>query len=279
MNPKARKSKLKPARINKDLGWNRKKVFTGSFPYRRRRLIKAALWLFILFGIGFVIFNSQLWKVSSVSCLPMPEPVAQTTTADWCRAVKEVVLGKNIFLINANSLEASLQDRFPPLNRLTLKRRWPAGLEVSFSSRVPLIAFNNENPESTSSGSPRSYFFVDETGLVFAKTAEVSGILKINYPGYSALKVGDRLEKGFLLFVIDLLKEFRRLGFNAEAAQWLEQSTFVVQLKGGPAVYLSADKDARTQARILQLVAEKYRIEGKVLQRVDLRFKDPVVEY
>ncbi len=276
MNPKVRRSKLKTTRVNKDLGWNRKKVFTGSFPYRRRRLIKAALCLFILFGLGFVIFNSQLWKVSSVSCLPVPGSSAET---GWCKAVKEEVLGKNIFLINVSSLEASLQDRFPPLNRLTLKRRWPAGLEVSFSSRVPLIAFNNENPESTSSGSPRSYFFVDETGLVFANTTDVSGILKINYPGYSALKVGDRLEKGFLLFVIDLLKEFRRLGFDAEAAQWLETSTFVVQLKGGPAVYLSSDKDARTQARILQLVLEKYRIEGKVLQRVDLRFKDPVVEY
>ncbi len=276
MNPKVRRSKFKTTRVNKDLGWNRKKVFTGSFPYRRRRLIKAALCLFILFGLGFVIFNSQLWKVSSVSCLPVPGSSAET---GWCRAVKERVLGKNIFLINANSLEASLQDHFPPLNRLTLKRRWPAALEVGFSSRIPLIAFNNENPESTSSGSPRSYFFVDETGLVFANTTDVSGILKINYPGYSALKVGDRLEKGFLLFVIDLLKEFRRLGFNAEAAQWLETSTFVVQLKGGPAVYLSADKDARTQARILQLVLEKYRIEGKVLQRVDLRFKDPVVEY
>lgn len=52
-----------------------------------------------------------------------------------------------------------------------------------------------------------------------------------------------------------------------------------IDLKNGPQVIVSSQKDIRAQLDSLQLILLRAKIEGKKIKRVDLRFNKPVVVY
>lgn len=68
------------------------------------------------------------------------------------------------------------------------------------------------------------------------------------------------------------------LGFETESIKSLDES-FEVTLSGNLLVLFSREKEYASQVASLQFILSRSKIEGKIPQKIDLRFDKPVLTY
>jgi hypothetical protein len=148
-----------------------------------------------------------------------------------------------------------------PVGELSFKNRYPRRVRVTINERVPVAKISSAGGR---------LFLIDEKGVVFSQ-ANQEGLREVVLDIKETISLGSRLN-GTLVSII-LLDE-PAVQFVGEA-----ENGFRAQTAAGLVVFFSSRKDVSEQVRALQAILKKYNIEGKTLQKVDLRFERPVVAY
>lgn len=232
-----------------------------SFLRKNLRKITFGLIFIFLLVICLLFLRSEFFLVKNIII---------TTDFDFSRnseLVKtlEKIKGQNIFLVNEKELTTKIMMSEVKIGNVLVKKEFPEKILVNIKKREPLVAISAMD----------FFFLVDKEGLIFDKTKIPSGLPIVDL-GLQSLEVGSRIEKGksSVLLVFERLK-----GEEEIKSGKISGSEFYLELGGGTTVIFLLDSDLSGKSQALQMILNRFRIEGKRPTRIDLRFEKPIVVY
>jgi len=254
--------------------------------------------LFLAFSIAILlIYKSPIFKTKNVNIL-WDNPGFSLPSVE--NIFKSQTINKSIFLISKIDILKMAKDE-PVVKDVSVTKKYPSGLLIEVETREPFLEgrwFNPEKEASVSSLISRDFFgiaskqasgsgepyLLDKEGVIFWKGSKFGSELPVFFfidgstpvPGE---KVSGRQNRAGLAFASDLLAGRGPSGFPGLSFLVSDRDQLLVKLAGGPYVFLPHQDSYLELLGSLKLILDKYRVEGKMLKKVDLRFNNPVVEY
>lgn len=81
-----------------------------------------------------------------------------------------------------------------------------------------------------------------------------------------------------LSFEDKLREKLLKINLKPESYFYINESDIEVGFQGNLKVIISKTKSLESQLTSLQLIVKRFRIEGRRIKKIDLRFKNPVIE-
>lgn len=204
----------------------------------------------------------------------------------WCLFLQERVVGRNFLFLGLDSIKKSFTAEFPEFDSLKLWRDWLSlTIKSQVKERVPLalLISSPSLTEATPSAEvllSADAVLVDREGFLFRRFSALPGRLPFFYFGEKGVLGESRqLTSPFWRFSLEFLAGLEALGVEPISLERLTAGSIDVWTNNGLTVSFLSEGSAKEKLTILQLLLEKYRIEGKRLKKIDLRFDEPVVTY
>ena len=241
--------------------------------------------LFVLLAIFFFVFKSDVFKVNNISVLFEGYGYDSESIKD---RINSAFIGKNIFWLNEGGVSSALKKEYLSIVSTRLIRNLPRSVLFYVSQRDPVAMIVPVAPDFQSSpsavismavkegSSPSQRLLIDKSGLLFYE-ASVSGMTIIVTDGGNAT-LGNLMSKSSDKFMIKTVSQMKTADVPASLITGIYGDVLVV-LKDKSFAWLTPTKEVDYQVEILKMIIEKYRIEGKGIAKIDLRFKNPVVEF
>lgn len=77
---------------------------------------------------------------------------------------------------------------------------------------------------------------------------------------------------------IDLVNQLAQSGLSISYINFLDNNTIEASLSSGIRVIFSTEKDIKEEVASLQLILGRFKIEGRKVNKIDLRFKNAFIE-
>jgi len=271
--------------------WPRKHYFL------RRRLMNKFVIIFLLLTLT---LSLVIWQLGILNI----QEIHITIKDDSCivpdgtkNQIK--VMGQNILFVDKKDILLNLQRVIPCIKDITISPEFPGKLRISIIPRVPMAVVQSFRPvispdiktleasQSSSSAlidtSPPQpsgkVFLADNDGFLFGSYVK-EDIIPNLFIEEQDLKINMQLNtRNFNIIgqAFKLLNSSLVLNdINLTNTKLAGQSLIIfAQYK----VILSLQKDIPLQLASLQLITEKAKIDGRLLEVVDTRFNKPVVVY
>ncbi len=223
----------------------------------------------VLLGVGllvggfYLVFKSDFFIIKKVNC----QVKDKTSVADekrWCEQAKRSAIGQRIFLLKEQAIAGEIRKKFLPVGDVVFKKKYSQTVVVQISERKPIAKISRPGGLE---------FLVDKEGVIYSEVQpEWQGLKTVVLELGSELALGQTIDANIVLLI--LLEE-----------PWVSSVKFAgqtgIEVKGDEelTIFFSREKDLAGQIRSLQTVLQKYKIEGKSLKQVDLRYEQPVVRY
>lgn len=263
--------KIIAPRAKKKISW-RPLVWRVAFS---RKLVTIFLLLIVLAIFAYLFLQSDLFSINKVNFhWVRADRVPQQQMQEL---IKSGTLGENLITFKDKSLAEYVVDYSLTILSVDFRKQWPNELGVYITGRAPLaivVASSSAVPAEQES------FVIGETGLIFdlALEDEILPRISLNAEG---LGLGTELSSQEVAAYLEVLKETVRYNLPLVWLDYSAEGCLTFQLRDGPVVLLNTGSEESISASVssLRLVLEKYRIEGRKLAKVDLRFNKPVVSF
>ena len=212
--------------------------------------------------ILYLVFKSDFFTIKKINCSVQDK----TSLADekrWCEEAERLLFGKRIYS-NLTTVVVNLEHKFLPVEEALIKKKYPQTVTVQIVERTPIAKVCPPGGLE---------LLVDREGVIYAETQAESQNLKT-----VILELGFELTLGQAVgpdVVSLILLEEPQISF----VKYTGQEGLEVKANGQLTVFLSREKILEPQLRDLQKIVQKYKIEGKDLKQVDLRYDQPVIKY
>ena len=230
-----------------------------------RRVGIVFLFFCFLAALFHLVFKSDYFVVKNINCWVQDK----TSLADekrWCEQARRELIGQRILFLSLKSepVEGVLRSRFLPIGNVAVKRKLPQTVLVQINERKPIAKVCPPGGRE---------FLVDEEGATFSEvTPETKDLKKVSLELGLELALGQRLGEDVIFLILLEDPQVRSI-------KYIGQEGIEVQAEENLAILFSREKNLEAQARSLQMIVQKYKIEGKELKQVDLRYEQPVVKY
>ncbi len=239
------------------------RIQTRIFRRWMKRVGIVVLFLGFLAGTFYLVFKSEILTIKNVNC----EVIDKTSIADekrWCEEAERLLLGKRTVWSNLTTTVVNLEYKFLPIGEVVLQKKYPQTIIVQIIERTPIARI-------CPSGGLE--FLVDKEGVVFSETTpETEDLKKIVLELEAPLAVGQVIGEDTILLILLEDPQIRSIKHTG-------QGGIEVQTEENLTILFSREKNLESQIRSLQMIVKKYRIEGKQLKSVDLRYDQPVIKY
>lgn len=185
---------------------------------------------------------------------------------DTKRFFKEQLKGKNLITLDTLKVSARAVSNFPVIESATIEKKFPREVQVFLTERSPLAIISARNGN----------FVVDKNGQVFCEAGENTILPKVLFK--DNLNIGDLVSAKNIVARIRLLSALKEKSIPVSEVSVAESSISAL-IKNGPSAIFEIDSDFSELVSLLKQIILKYRIEGKDLRKVDLRFQNPVVSF
>ena len=217
---------------------------------------------FLVF-IFYLIFKSDYLTVKRVECR-VKEKTSLADENRWCETVKREVLGQRILSLKRQAIASEIRQKFLPVGDVAITKKYPQTAIVQISERKPIA-------QVCPSGGLG--LLVDKEGVIYAETqAEPQNLKTVSLELGFELTLGQEIGADIVSLI---LLEEPQISFIKSTGQEGLEVVSNAQLK----IFFSRKRDLRQQIENLQKIIQKYKIEGKELSQVDLRYDQPVIKY
>ena len=214
--------------------------------------------IFLVFGYFFVLKPFLLIEKIKV------EGVLETEAQRVIEQSERFVVGENFYTVDQENLSKILESKIPDYKLLKYERKFPQGNLLFFEKRTPLFYVS----------SPNGTFLVDNDNFVMSSAGSYLGYdVRIKYD--RNLELGTKiLDPNFINAVAFVSKDTVVNILNNEVT---------IDLKNGGIVYLPQKNDELKNyedvSLLLQKIIQKYRIENREIDTIDLRYSKPLIKY
>lgn len=106
---------------------------------------------------------------------------------------------------------------------------------------------------------------------------ESNDYIQLFLPQETSPQAGQKLEDPTSTFAIELAGLLKKSDFHATSIRIIAQDNILVYDQKQTIAYFSAQKDPREQVNTLQRVLAEARIDDDKIDKIDLRFENPVI--
>lgn len=185
--------------------------------------------------------------------------------------IKEILksnIGINIFKISAGSIKSNIKNNFLSLEKVSVKRIFPSKIKVQVYEKTGAAVIIREGEYEG--------LLIDKDGFVLGFATSDLNYTKIYYTNINEFSVGSFTNNKDILDILSLIEVFKTNSIKIENIM-IYGDSYKLNISG---ILVFLNKvDGKDKSELLNKIIKKYQIEAKVLEKVDLRFKDPVVEY
>lgn len=119
--------------------------------------------------------------------------------------------------------------------------------------------------------------------LIFLIMIAISLIRKVDFSSYLNLREEKSIVKPIPDFLIkdsegELEEKLKKLNLKPVRILFLDKKDIKILLPNGIEVFLTSEKDLDPQLTSLHLIINRFKIEGRGVKKIDLRFKNPIIE-
>lgn len=232
--------------------------------HRWFKLVLAVLFIFAALAGGYyLVFKSDFLIIKTVNC-SVKDKTSLADERRWCETAERLLFGKRIFLPNQQALADEIGRKFLPVGEISIKKNYPQTVAVTISERKPTAKVANPGG---------AFYLVDKEAVIFAQAdSEISSLSEV------ILDLGVEPSLGSTI-ASDILELVRLEEPKVLQIKYIGANSIEVKSGEVPLILFSRQKEISQQIRSLQIVSQKYKIEGKELKKIDLRFDKTVVEY
>jgi len=228
-----------------------------------KKVLLAGFVLGVIAGGFYLVFKSDFLTVKHINCAVKDK----TSLADekrWCQAIEREVRGQRIFFLKQQAIASKIREKFLPVGEVAFQRKYPQTVSVQIVERKPIAKVCRPGGLE---------FLVDKEGVIYAEVPPESKDLKkviLELDFEPAL--GQTISPDIVSLILLEEPQISMIKFNG-------QEGIEAGASGELKIFFSRKKDLLNQIHSLQMILKKYKIEGKSLKSVDLRYKQPVVRY
>lgn len=208
----------------------------------------------------------------------------------------EIEIDKNFLLpffnksyleINVGNIASQITKKYPEIDSIVIKKTFPNSVSLTVIKRTPVaIAVNGLLTQNSIEGEASDsvnikYGFEKKEGQEFL--IDIKGSLlekkEVNLPiiglDLQNKVPGDSMASPTVLFMLQTLQKL------TEKPYWIvsQDEKIVFFNPDGSLVLLDSSKNLAEQLSSLQLITNRFRIEGRKFEYLDLRFQKPVVKF
>lgn len=222
----------------------------------------------ILVGVTVVATIGLLYQFFKVKSVEVVETTACLSSQD--SSFEESLVGKNIFLIQKDQIEAKLKTNYDCIDQIKIDRHLPSNLKITTTVKGPVARISDS-------------LAVSENGLVVESQANLP-ILFLN--GNQPKKAGEQLTGRDILFALQVIKALLQADFLASNIRIVDPKNIAFYNRQGLVVLFTSDKEADLQIDSLQYIISRSKIDATKneifllkIAKIDLRFDKPVIVY
>ena len=248
-----------------------------------QRLLRAFFLLIALLSFIYVVFKSNFFWIAEVETFFEgrgfdTEPVRNFVTSQ--------LVGRHILFLDEKKLSEETRRKFLSVAEIRTELNLPNKIAVYIIQREPVakLLFDFETSsdlaiiqslakEATSSS---ERILVDDSGLLFFRGLRPELPLLAIGGGQGSLgqSLSARSEKLMIEMILLMRSAELPVLFVTQ-----ERGDILMVLRDQTIIWATEEKEASDLVEVTRMVFEKYRIEAKKLAKIDLRFKNPVVEF
>lgn len=267
----------------------RQKIIKGQNP---TQLFKVLASVFFLLALIFSLLNNGFFRIQSIETVWDRDDFYDAGLNDF---LEKQYLQKNIFFVSTD--RSNLQKVFPnSIKDFSIIKSFPHTLRFNLMTRQPVLFLSSlsENLKSASvsaiintdglkqnSFGPLA-FWVDAQGIIFnQKVSSLSSLPRVFLDEQRINDLGkDLTSEFFFQFFMEYQRQSQEKSLPALSILGLtKEKEIIARLENGVYLVLPKSDGLVDLFTSLNLILNKYSIEGRYLKKVDLRFKNPVVEF
>lgn len=230
---------------------------------KSKRLFKVSGLILLIFGLVFWL-RSDFWQIKKVSCYLNGDVCS---LALWAELANKT-LGKNIVIFSSSKLGQEIKQNHPEFLQLKINKRLPNGLFFKIEIRKTVVAIGREEGD---------FYLADKEGILLERTNNPGNLPLIFLPHDINQDLGTKIQEELILTAIQILYGSKLRLLEPESARLVSEKAIEVRLKEDLQVLFSTKKEVKAQLDSLQFILKRAKIEGKRLERIDLRFDKPVI--
>lgn len=227
---------------------------------KRHGFIRLIVWVIILSAAGYFIYNSSVLKVNDIKISGIDDAYASEVYTQVLNSVKD----ESIYSIKEGYITDLINEKYPNLKLNEITYSFPNNFEINLSKRDETY-----NVQATN-----GVFKLDSEGFVLGETDESTSSMELDVIYDKTLEVGKKIEDASLqagLIYSDLNQRIK-----------IENDQVEFNLDNGGKVILpqnTAISRVNNFYNILQKIIQKYSIDNRQIEFIDLRFEKPVIKY
>ena len=232
--------------------------------FRRRatsRVVGVGLLIAGLLFLGRLIFFSSLLSLGDVEINLEPAGGHDLERESLRQSIKKRLGERNLLTLRQKELDFLGENL--SYGRFEIEKKWLRTLVVTIELRQPLAV-----AQDACGGT----FLIDKLGVIFSSQVQES--LPILRLPTQCVSLGEQVLSGGIETIISLISSLSAESFGVE---WVEVTDWVrLQVRSGPQVDFYLEPEVGP--KLLEIL-KNYRTQGVHLRKVDLRPRNPVLEY
>lgn len=209
--------------------------------------------------IAWVVLYSDFFKISEVEIAGVDD----SELASIHSSVEPLVKDKFSYSMDLSDIQSLVTDKMPGLKVENVKYIFPNKISLTV----------NERPKQYLIIAQNGLFSVDDEGMVLGSEANTEAAEnEVKYD--KSLTIGEKIEDPVLKSAL----EYSTIDENVEVVE----DEIIVNLNEGGKVILpqnGAVENVNELSSLLQKIIQKYTIERRNIDLIDLRFDKPVIKY
>jgi len=268
-------------------------------PQINKTKLTIILLVIFLLLITYALFFSKLFKLRLVEFEPKTISCVE-------KNLIAAVLPKdqNLLTINVERLAATIQTKYPCLEYVSMRKKFPETVVIVASERkmaaiirsglkVPEVKVEvSEASPSSQSAMPRipprddfkvndgdfnKTVAVDKDGYILAENPVTEEQIPIfYYLSDKELEINHMLGENVVSHALVLSTKLWEMGIEIKSQKIIDTSLYI---DGPQRIIFLLEKDVSEQVIPLQLILQKAKIDSRSIEKIDLRFDKPVVVY
>lgn len=230
--------------------------------YRIKRFLPKIIILFI--GL-LIVFSLLLFRKSGFLTISKIELRTEFKFKN-SKKIEQILkpyLGKSIFFSDTDKLVKEIKNQEIKIADIKIKKEFPEKLILTIKERQPLMVILKDN----------LYFFVDKEGVIFSPESGGKDLPFLEMDLQNP-KIGSRIEieRTKIPQILAVLNQVKTNKIT------VKDDRIQLETDGQNMIILPMEA-SDTKIKALQMILNRFRIEGKRLTKIDLRFEKPVVSF
>lgn len=216
----------------------------------------------IFFGAFYLI--NQLFQIKKIKIIS--DTKFTIVNDSWLK-------NKNLIFLDPNQTSLKISKENYLVKKAQVEKEWPSTVKIAIDLYEPVASLVVS----------KGFFNLSSDGRILSKKTDEKTLLpQINYYqklNNNGFETGDWINFKDISNTLFFIEVLQRINLSPLTIDIKGQDMLVFNLSNNQQIIFSNSKSKEVQDYQLELIVRQFKIEGKELKKIDLRFEKPIVAF